>query len=317
MRINKKLNVRIALAIIWLVFTSSLTLWWMRFAYVMISKFEADSSQTQLVMRHQSMLFWEGVTLIALLIIGGSVLIYFILQEKRQSESIKNFLAAFTHDVKTRLAGVKLQAESLSIDNKDADLSTLINRLITDTSRLQVQVENSLFIGGEEEFKNKKVNRFMIEKFSLRQLLEMLSDSWPQIKLKITNPPNEDAVVIADRTAFENIITNLLHNSISHGMATQVEIQFSKKSDKRIAIQFLDNGTGFKGNVSDLGRKFYRNNPSSGSGLGLYTVIEALKFLDGNIMFQESDKSHGFGAVIELQGEITRETLGETKESDT
>jgi hypothetical protein len=34
-------------------------------------------------------------------------------------------------------------------------------------------------------------------------------------------------------------------------------------------------------------------------------------------MFQESDKSHGFGAVIELQGEITRETLGETKESDT
>jgi signal transduction histidine kinase len=285
---ENKSNIRLGLvlAVFWLVLTSSLALWWMIFAMQLIAKIETDLE------RHRSMLFWEGATLLTLLLVGGSTLIYFILRERRQAQSLKEFFAGFTHDVKTRLAGVKLQTESLKADNKDTHLKPLIDRLITDTSRLQVQVENSLFIGGSQK------SDLYVETVVLSDLFRFLRDSWPQIEINLKN----DAKIKVDRRVFENIITNILHNAISHGQATRLDVSCTSNKNAFVYLNFVDNGQGFSGDPARLGEIFYRHNPSSGSGLGLYTAREYLKRMGGQASFET--KTKGFSIALEVPGEL-------------
>lgn len=288
-------KLKISLAVAWLVFTTSMTVWWMYFALNLISQFEFAEG------RHKTMLLWEGATLIALLLIGGSTLIYFVLQEKRQSQSLRIFFSGFTHDIKNRIAGIKLQTEILRLDNNNEKLKTLIDRLITDTSRLQVQVENSLYVGGSQD------NQTYFENLNLKNLLGLLQDSWPQIQIHLKGEP----ILRTDRRAFEGIVTNILHNAISHGQATQLVVQAEKLSAEKLRLTFVDNGQGFSGDTKRLGEIFYRHSPASGSGLGLYTCAQSAKRMQGELAFIDSKEVQvkeflqpGFAVRMDLPGEL-------------
>lgn len=284
-------KIRITLAIAWLILTSSLAVWWMMFAMNLISQYESA------ITRHKAMLIWEGITLLGLLLIGGSTLIYFILQEKKHSESLRIFFSGFTHDIKNRLAGIKLQAESLRADNENSQLNMLVSRLITDTSRLQVQVENSLYVGGAKKLE------VYYEDLDFKKMVTFLQDSWPQIKIQLQGEP----ILHTDRRTFENVVTNILHNSISHGQASEISVTAEKLNTDKVRLRFADNGQGFHGDIRRLGEIFYRHNPSSGSGLGLYTCRESLRRMQAQLSFAQNVKGEnckGFTLQIDLPGEL-------------
>ncbi len=276
----------------WLLLTSALIVWWMRFALNLISKFDGDSG------RFRSMLLWEGATLLGLLIVGGGTLIYFINRESDQAGRLREFLARFSHDVKTALAGVRLQTESLKADNRDPDLTYLIDRLATDTSRLQNQVENSLFVGGAES------RGLFSEEFDLLPLIEILRDSWPRLKIICVG----EAKLKADRRAVESIFNNLFHNAIVHGESTEVHIEIAAVDVATVTIRFSDNGRGYKGDVKRLGEVFYRPTSKSGSGLGLYTVKSYLARQGGQISFLNAAK--GFSILLSLPGRVVNHDTG-------
>jgi signal transduction histidine kinase len=285
---NKRQRLSIVLAAGWLVMTVALIIWWMYFALSLIAQLETNVS------RHQTMLFWEGATLLTLLVAGGATLIYFILREKKRTEQIQNLFSSFTHDIKTRLAGVKLIAEGLATDIREQNMQQVLQRLLTDVSRLQVQVENSLFISGH---KSEAQLGAHIEKVKLSEVVEILRDSWPQIEIVVKN----DAWLNVDRRLFESILTNLWHNSLTHGEASLVNVTVKPAGAGRVQIIFEDNGTGFNGNPQRLGEVFYRHQPKSGTGLGLFTVREYLHKMQGEVDFQ-IDKS--FKVLIEVSGEL-------------
>ncbi len=282
---SQRRSVRLFLASIWLILTSTLIVWWMRFALNLIQKIGAEPT------KFRTMLFWEGATLLGLLIVGGVTLIYFINHEARQSNRLREFLAQFSHDIKTALAGVRLQAESLRADNRDPSLEYLIDRLATDTSRLQNQVENSLFVGRSEPVK------MYPERISIGEVIDILKDSWPRLKMIVEG----DVEVWADRRALESILNNLFHNSIVHGEATEVRIQMSADAEKNVTITISDNGRGFVGDLSKLGQVFLRTNARSGSGLGLYTVKSYVDRQGGKIIF--NSQGNGFSAILNFSRE--------------
>lgn len=284
-------NLRIMTAVIWLILTLSLTVWWMMFAMNLISQYEGEAS------RYKTMLVWEGLTLFGLLLLGGSTLIYFILQEKKRSDSLRIFFSGFTHDIKNRLAGIKLQAESLLADNENLQLNSLVSRLLTDTSRLQVQVENSLYVG------NVQKSEVYYEDLDLKKMIHFLQDSWPQIKINLQGNPS----LYTDRRSFENVVTNILHNSISHGQANEMVVIAEKLGADRVRLRFIDNGHGFSGDVRRLGEIFYRHSRTSGSGLGLYTCVQSLSRMRAKMSFEQNlndTKWKGFELQIDLPGKI-------------
>jgi len=277
-----------ALVSLWLVFTVTLAGWWLVFGLRQLellnqSKLEA-AGQLQ---RHYQMLMWEGGILIASLIGGGLALFYYARREQKRHAQVEEFFAAFTHDAKTALASLRLQAESLREDFAGED-NPLLDRLLADTLRLQLQLENSLFLV------NLPRGKFFLEPIKLSDRVAALRLHWPNISIKQSG----DGLVMADARALESVLTNLVQNGVIHGHATQVEVVVQRGAG-RLCVKVTDNGGGFQGEAGRLGELFVRHERSSGSGVGLYIVRQLIRSMNGAIKFRNGDGA-GFVAEFEL-----------------
>jgi signal transduction histidine kinase len=287
---RKRNRIVIALVVLWVAFTVTLAGWWLVFGLRQLdlinqSKLEG-AAQLQ---RHYQMLMWEGGILIASLIGGGLALFYYARREQKRHAQVEEFFAAFTHDAKTALASLRLQAESLREDFAGAEHSPLLDRLLSDTLRLQLQLENSLFLV------NLPRGKFFFEPIKLSDRIDVLRQHWPN--LRITE--NGDAVVTGDARALESVFTNLIQNSVKHGRATQVQIDIAANANNRVCVRVTDDGEGFRGDATQLGKLFVRHTRGSGSGVGLYIVRQLVKRMKGTIAFQSAGAG-GFETVIEL-----------------
>src|SRR3954469_8325986 len=207
---RKHSRLAIFLVALWVVFTVTLTAWWLIFGLRQLDLINQSNLEAAgQLHRHYQMLLWEGGILIASLIGGGLALFYFARREQKRHAQVEEFFAAFTHDAKTALASLRLQAESLQEDFAGAP-NPLLERLLRDTLRLQLQLENSLFLV------NLTRGKFFLETISLGSLLNNLSRHWPDLKIAQTG----DAILLADARALESVLTNVIQNAVTHGDAT-------------------------------------------------------------------------------------------------
>ncbi len=266
-------NWKFYLSVLWIFLTLSLAFWWLVNGLNLLD-LTTNLSGAE-VERYRFMLLSEGITWMFLLVLGGSTLIYFIFKEGKKNQEIKSFLASFSHDLKTSIASLRLQAECIKEDVKGASSDVLISRLVDDSMRLQVQLENSLQFSGGDKLK------LHIESLSLKELLKSLSYHWPDISLIYDQ---DDVRLDVDKRAIEIIMRNLIYNAKMHGKATEINIKTVKSSDQMVLI-VTNNGSAFKGDASKLGELYYRHNPSSGSGLGLHIVSNLMKSMEGKVSF--------------------------------
>ena len=289
---RKRSRLAIFLVALWVVFTVTLAGWWLIFGLRQLDLINQSNLEGALELhRHYRMLLWEGGILISSLIGGGLALFYFARREQKRHAQVEEFFAAFTHDAKTALASLRLQAESLQEDYAGAP-NPLLDRLLRDTLRLQLQLENSLFLV------NLTRGKFFLEPISLRSCIDHLSRHWPDLAIRQSG----DAMVIADARALESVLTNLIQNAVTHGHASEVTIDIASDRKNCTSVRIADNGQGFSGDFSQLGKLFVRHGRGSGSGVGLYIVRQLVKRMNGSIEF-ESRAEPGFVARFELPEE--------------
>lgn len=276
-------RLKMFLIFLWLVFTLSMAGWWVVFTLRLIKQ----PPEITDVARLENMILWEGLAWIVLLLISGMALVYYVMREQRQVERFKAFVASFSHDLKTSLASLRLQAESLKEDLGETS-GPLVSRLVADTVRLQLQLENSLFLahGASAHGSSQKL---YYETIRLSDVLRRMEHSWPQIKIHLS----KDMDVHVDDRAMSSILKNIIHNAVIHGQANEIFVEVLGESQ----LSIRDNGMGFSGDVNQLGQMFYRHNPSSGSGMGLYIVSRLMKDMGGRISFPKSDR--GFCVNLE------------------
>src|SRR5438067_8976410 len=203
----------IVLVGLWVVFTVTLAGWWLVFGLRQLDLINQSNLEGAVQLhRHYQMLLWEGGILIVSLIGGGLALFYYARREQKRHAQVEEFFAAFTHDAKTSLASLRLQAESLREDFSEAENNPLFDRLLSDTLRLQLQLENSLFLV------NLPRGNFFFEPIKLTDRIDALSQHWPGLSINVTG----DAMVLADARALESVLTNLIQNYVVYGIATQV-----------------------------------------------------------------------------------------------
>src|SRR5438270_10941144 len=137
----------IVLVGLWVLFTVTLAGWWLVFGLRQLDLINQSNLENAVQLhRHYQMLLWEGGVLIVSLIGGGAALFYYARREQKRHAQVEEFFAAFTHDAKTAIASLRLQAESLREDAEASGPNPLLDRLLSDTVRLQLQLENSLFL---------------------------------------------------------------------------------------------------------------------------------------------------------------------------
>jgi signal transduction histidine kinase len=274
-------RIAILLVALWVSFTVTLAGWWLIFGLRQLDRLKQVQLEAAAEFQnHYQMLIWEGGVLIGLLIAAGVALFYYARREQKRHARVEEFFAAFTHDAKTALASLRLQAESLREDSGESEPNPLLDRLLSDTLRLQLQLENSLFLV------NLPSGKLFIEPVMLSHLVEALQHHWPG--LAITQ--RGDGVVLADVRALESVLANLVQNAVNHGQATRVDIDVVE-DQRRLRLRITDNGHGFTGNFDDLGKLFVRHARDSGSGVGLYIARQLLTRMNSGLSFYPGD--HG------------------------
>ena len=295
MNLNLFRDKKFYLILFWLLFTTVFALWWMRLSMGYVNSLEQLlPEQSQHWAGQKRMVFWEGLAWIILLLIGGFTSLYFLYREKLQAENMKAFFGSFNHDVKTSLASLRLQGESLKEDLEEKGGATpLLDRLISDTMRLQVQLENSLFMSAKDS------QKVLVEKKILSQFITSAQMRWPQIKISLKG----DARILVDERAFTTLLNNLIQNALTHGGATEFNLEVGGFSSTQVEILFHDNGSGYNGPMEKLGKLFYRPTTRSGTGMGLYISQELLHRMGGFLKLTPTPTSGaGFSGLIHLPG---------------
>ena len=210
-------------------------------------------------------------------------------RDYRRARSIQAFFASVTHELKTPLTSIRLQAESSADSLPDThEAKPLTGRLMEDSSRLETQVERVLELarleGGGPVF-SRTVN--------LRQWIDRFLASWApsyRTKVQVLNQV-EDLDIYADPTALQVIFRNLLDNSIRHSQKERTEVSLSsvRKGGGWLELVISDNGTEKPKTTtplsSRLGKLFEKGSASQGTGVGLYLVKTLMERMGGRATF--------------------------------
>jgi signal transduction histidine kinase len=278
--------------ICWTVFTVTLVAWWIYFGMSQLERLGAvDSIEARNVLAFQRMLFWEGLVMITSLVGAGGALLYFLQKEIAEKRRLKEFFAAFTHEIKTPLAGARLKLEVLEEKlEKGVEKERLLaafKKVYFDIDRLALQIENSLFLADES------TRTPIPEALSLKTEAETVAKYFPSLQISILN----DIVITLDKRILHSILTNVFQNASVHGKASEIKIDTSQKNS-RVVILFQDNGTGFTGDRKKLSFLFERHYQGSGSGVGLYLIKNLIERMNGSITFPPV--SYGFLVEVEV-----------------
>ena len=286
---------RLLLGFLWLTLSISLGVWWTVMGLKQANQVAelksylgAREESLATLERQSRMIKLEGGFFMLLLIIGGSTLIFLSQKDLERTQMLKDFFATLTHEMKTPLASLRLQAESLEEDLKNKKTKAILTRLIDDSKRLELQMDKALYLAA---LTRKEI--LYLEKVSLTELLGQITSYYPFTQIVTI----ENSFVSVDIRAFESVIKNLIENASNHGKASRVVFKIEKiSSHARITI--TDNGLGFSGNTGQLGKLFFRHSTNSGSGIGLYLVRNLISKMNGHVHFHNSKT--GFEVTIDL-----------------
>ncbi|AVV51991.1 sensor histidine kinase [Leptospira santarosai] len=278
-------NSRILFAVVWLLVTVSLGVWWFLLGLKLTSTVaglsakldsSAASESLSVLERQSRMIKMEGTFFLLMLFLGGATLIWFSYRETRRNKLIHDFFSTVTHEMKTPLASLRLQAESLQEEMPSSNENKLIHRLLMDSVRIESQMNRAMYLASLT-----RSEILYIEKTNVREIFLSIGEDFPELEIDLSRL--EDVSVPADRKALESIFKNLAENSLKHGKARILEVISERQKSDRIRITVSDNGSGFDGKYRVLGVPFYRHGSTSGTGIGLYIIKKLMRKMKGDM----------------------------------
>ncbi|HMW06510.1 MAG TPA: HAMP domain-containing sensor histidine kinase [Leptospiraceae bacterium] len=291
----KQSRSRLLLGFLWLSLSISLGVWWTVMGLTQANQVAelksylgAREESVATLERQSRMIKMEGGFFMFLLIVGGSTLIFLSQKDLERTQMLKDFFATLTHEMKTPLASLRLQAESLEEDLKSKKTKAILSRLIDDSKRLELQMDKALYLAA---LTRKEI--LYLEVVNLSELISQITSYYPFVSINTI----QTSSVKLDVRAFESVIKNIIENAKNHGKATKVTFKIEKISNQA-KITISDNGIGFQGNTNELGKLFFRHSTHSGSGIGLYLVKNLIRKMNGHVHFRNNEK--GFEVTLHL-----------------
>ena len=218
----------------------------------------------------------------------------------------ENFSTDLVHEIRNPLASLKSASEILKDTNSSDQRLKLLNILSHDVLRIERLITDySQMLKDEVALSNEK-----IEKINVEPIIESVVDDFNSIynvkkgiNIKYKNDGKKEYLINGIENRIEQIIANLLDNSISFTKkGGEILVDVSISTHNKIIIKIIDEGQGFKEkDTSKIFNRFYSNRPDKfgeHSGLGLNIVKNLVDLHDGKIV--ASNRLDGDGAIMEI-----------------
>jgi two-component system, OmpR family, sensor histidine kinase ChvG len=226
--------------------------------------------------------------------------------QKRVAQA-ENFSTDLVHEIRNPLASLKSASEILQDTNNSEQRLKLLNILSHDVLRIERLITDySQMLKDEVALSKEKMKKINIE-----PIIQSVVDDYnnihkvkKNIKINYENDGKEKYTIKGIENRIEQIIANLLDNSISFCKEGEsIFVKVSSAIDKKIIIKVIDEGQGFKEkDTTKIFKRFYSNRPDKfgeHSGLGLNIVKNLVDLHDGKILaFNQLDRE---GAIVEIR----------------
>ncbi|MEW5687113.1 MAG: ATP-binding protein [Pseudomonadota bacterium] len=210
----------------------------------------------------------------------------------------RRFLDDAAHQLRTPLAGVKLQAQMIAQEPDAAERRVLIAGLLASVDRASTLTDDLLTLArldAGDVAASTEVGDLQAETAAAIADLAPLAAS-RDVALSFEGP---GALAGGDPVLLRLVAANLIENAIHHAPArSEVEVRLSRTPDGRRLV-VTDNGPGIPdaGERARVMQRFQRGRDGggAGSGLGLSIVVAALDFLGGRLRLEP--RADGLGGL--------------------
>ena len=219
----------------------------------------------------------------------------------------ENFSTDLVHEIRNPLASLKSASEILQDSTNPEQRLKLLDILSHDVLRIERLITDySQMLKDEVALSKEKMKKINIE-----PVIQSVVDDYNNIqkvknniKINYENDGNEKYIINGIENRIEQIIANLLDNSISFcKKGENIFVNISNTLDKKVLVKIIDEGQGFKEtDTSKIFKRFYSNRPDKfgeHSGLGLNIVKNLVDLHEGEIL--ASNRLDNDGAIVEIR----------------
>jgi two-component system, OmpR family, sensor histidine kinase ChvG len=219
----------------------------------------------------------------------------------------ENFSTDLVHEIRNPLASLKSASEILQDTNNSEQRLKLLNILSHDVLRIERLITDySQMLKDEVALSKEKMKKINIEP-TIQSVVDDYNNIHKvkkNIKINYENDGKEKYIIRGIENRIEQVIANLLDNSISFCKEGEnIFVNISNTSDRKIVVKITDEGQGFKEkDTSKIFKRFYSNRPDKfgeHSGLGLNIVKNLVDLHDGKIL--ASNREDRSGAIVEIK----------------
>ncbi|RYD59359.1 MAG: HAMP domain-containing histidine kinase [Sphingobacteriales bacterium] len=251
--------------------------------------------------RRTKQYFGEGATFLLVILIGAAVVFTSFKRSIRLSRQQNNFMLSVTHELKSPIAAMKLNIQTLQKYQLDEDKKQqLMDRCIKEANRLNDLCNNMLLASQME-------GRQYIPAKEQLSFTDIVDDSVRDYASRYPGRMEEGILqnsdLMGDKLLLQMAVNNLLENAIKYTPSDKpIQVTLTNKN-KMAILQVADQGPGIpdkeKGKIFN---KFYRvgneeTRKSKGTGLGLYLTAKIVQQHKGRIYIKDNSPS---GAIFEI-----------------
>lgn len=217
------------------------------------------------------------------------------------NKELESFSYRLSHDLKTPIRGINNISEWI-LDDEQESLSTDAKKnieLISARSKYMMSLINSMI-----SYSKVKKENIHSEHINLKELSVIIANNCNDghnYELSFTNC---DQLVYTSKTVLSICLQNLITNSLkfSNKPICKINIEL-KETEKELQIHFNDNGVSISEKYSDkIFELFETVGPKNenSTGIGLATVKETLRRIDGTIALNSDCKAEGCSFTITI-----------------
>jgi len=267
---------------------------------------ETDTLASERLKSHQRnkrMIVMEGSVFILLLAGLSYWVVRMIRNRERFLENKKNFLLSAAHELRSPLASLKLNLQTLAKkDLSQPQKERLLELSLKETERLVQLTDKALLVTKIDSDNNK----FALPSVNISELYKnYLIEKWPN-ENRLSANIDPDSYVLGEENILKSVLNNLVENALKY-TSGNVQVELKKKMDK-IVLTVVDQGPMIpveeQAKIWDM---FYRvgdemTRTKDGLGLGLYLVKETVENLSGSVDLQGNGQGNVF--VVSFKKEL-------------
>lgn len=249
--------------------------------------------------------YWgEGLTFLIIILVSA-VFVYRAFYKQIQLTKLqRNFMMSVTHELKTPLAGVILNLQTMLRRKIDPDIQHKLLKSSEREAKRLSSLCNNIVVSTQLEDGGRKLYDSSCDLGEVAMLAaEEFMETIEQRELEVDFALEEPHTIKGDASLWKLVVSNLLQNAHKYSPIEKPITLKLLHEGSRLTLQVVDEGIGIADEEKKLiFGKFYRTGnestrQSQGTGVGLYLVKKVVELFKNDITVRNNEPQ---GSIFEI-----------------